>query len=100
MAKLHDNNTKIREVKAEIAVLETQVRDLEVEARNLKAKHKDIQMSKKRLHDELAPESRELLRFGAEIAQREFKRAKTDNHEHVEGDEWKITQELGCGQKD
>jgi nitrate/TMAO reductase-like tetraheme cytochrome c subunit len=53
-------------------------------------------LSKKRLHDELTPEKRELLRFGAELAEREFKRLKKrDANECVDGEEdWSFVMDL------
>lgn len=42
----------------------------------MKDKYEQTTVTKKRLHDELSGAEKELLRFGAELAERKFKRPR------------------------
>lgn len=53
----------------------------------LKEEIKRVEVEKKRLHDSLTPEKREVFLFGREIWEREGKRARLEEEEGEEGGE-------------
>ncbi|KAL6160027.1 hypothetical protein ACJBU6_01381 [Exserohilum turcicum] len=61
---------------AEVAALHTRLAELDVKAKEMKDKYEQTTVTKKRLHDELSGAEKELLRFGAELAERKFKRPR------------------------
>lgn len=86
-SSLHTKETQIHALQAQIRDLEAQVQEIKAEEKELKDEIKGVEMERKRLHDSLTPEKREILFFGREIWEREGKRARLEEDGGAEGNE-------------
>ncbi|XP_014553003.1 hypothetical protein COCVIDRAFT_108804 [Bipolaris victoriae FI3] len=86
-SSLHTKETQIHALQGQIRDLEAQVQEIKAEEKELKDEIKGVEMERKRLHDSLTPEKREILFFGREIWEREGKRARLEEDGGAESNE-------------
>ncbi|KAJ5061125.1 hypothetical protein J3E74DRAFT_289966 [Bipolaris maydis] len=84
-AHLRTTRSSIYTAKSQLRDLEAKIQELEAKEKKLKEEIKGVDVEKKRLHDSLTPEKREMFLFGREIWEREGKRARLEEEQSEEG---------------